>query len=113
MLFLLFNLFRRNFYGTIIGAKATTKRRLETQTHTSLTIPSRSAQKAASTGQDSTNHDTSSIIIQGATRLGVFRAKKRIEAIVTSVRSRIRATHFFGLPMNTAEFQEKFKEFQV
>lgn len=105
----------RAFYGTIIGAKASTKRRLEIQTRTTITVPPRTSQQTSSAdgNVDATNPDDCNIVIQGESRLCVHRARKSIEAMISSCRSRIKATHFYGLPMNTEEFQQRFHEFQV
>ncbi|XP_071160134.1 activating signal cointegrator 1 complex subunit 1-like [Mytilus edulis] len=87
------------FFKHIIGRKAETKRRLETETRTQIRIPKN--------GQDGP------IVIQGHDRKGVISAKTRIDLIVDGARQREPFTHFLSIPINNAKMQESFAEFRT
>lgn len=87
------------FFKHIIGRKAETKRRLETETRTQIRIPK--------PGQDGP------IVIVGHDRKGVISAKTRIDLIVDGARQREPFSHFLSIPINSQQIQESFSEFKT
>ncbi|XP_064285895.1 activating signal cointegrator 1 complex subunit 1 isoform X1 [Passer domesticus] len=85
-------------YKYIIGKKGETKKRLETETRTSISIP-----KPGVEGE---------IVITGQQRSGVTSARTRIDVLLDSFRKRQPFTHFLSLPLNQPAIQEKFLQFK-
>ncbi|XP_009097093.1 activating signal cointegrator 1 complex subunit 1 [Serinus canaria] len=85
-------------YKYIIGKKGETKKRLETETRTSISIP-----KPGVEGE---------IVITGQQRSGVVSARTRLEVLLDSFRRRQPFTHFLSLPLNQPAIQENFLHFK-
>ncbi|XP_074815067.1 activating signal cointegrator 1 complex subunit 1 isoform X3 [Natator depressus] len=82
----------------IIGKKGETRKRLETETRTSISIP-----KPGMEGQ---------IVITGQQRSGVISARTRIDVLVESFRKKQPFTHFLSFALNQPAIQEKFLQFK-
>ncbi|XP_034049573.1 activating signal cointegrator 1 complex subunit 1 [Thalassophryne amazonica] len=85
-------------YKYIIGKKGDTRRRLESDTKTSISIP-----KQGMEGQ---------IVITGPQRAAVSSAVTRVELLVESFRRKQPITHFLSLPLNNPKIQEGFLGFK-
>ncbi|XP_072439628.1 activating signal cointegrator 1 complex subunit 1 [Chiloscyllium punctatum] len=85
-------------YKYIIGKKGDTKRRLENETRTSITIP-----KPGIEGE---------IVITGQQRAGVASAQTRIEVMLESFRRKQPFTHFLSFAINQPNIQEQFLKFR-
>ncbi|XP_072347557.1 activating signal cointegrator 1 complex subunit 1 [Scyliorhinus torazame] len=85
-------------YKYVIGKKGETKRRLETETRTSITIP-----KLGMEGE---------IVITGQQRAGVASAQTRIEVMLESFRRKQPFTHFLSFAVNHPSIQEQFAKFK-
>ncbi|XP_041032320.1 activating signal cointegrator 1 complex subunit 1 [Carcharodon carcharias] len=85
-------------YKYVIGKKGETKRRLETETRTSITIP-----KPGMEGE---------IVITGQQRAGVASAQTRIEVMLESFRRKQPFTHFLSFAVNHSTIQEQFVKFK-
>ncbi|XP_067876549.1 activating signal cointegrator 1 complex subunit 1 isoform X1 [Heterodontus francisci] len=85
-------------YKYVIGKKGETKRRLETETRTSITIP-----KLGMEGE---------IVITGQQRAGVASAQTRIEVMLESFRRKQPFTHFLSFAINHLTIQEQFVKFK-
>lgn len=85
-------------YKYIIGKKGETKKRLETETRTSISIP-----KPGVEGE---------IVITGQHRSGVVSARTRIDVLVDSFRKKQPFTHFLSFALNQPALQEKFLQFK-
>ncbi|XP_013108145.1 activating signal cointegrator 1 complex subunit 1 [Stomoxys calcitrans] len=88
-----------SFYGGIIGFKGSTKRRIEAETHCDISIP----QKVPA-NKTSESH----IIIKGRTHNSVATARRKIQLLVSSLRKRMKATHFYGVPTNSGDIRSSF-----
>ncbi|XP_064615101.1 activating signal cointegrator 1 complex subunit 1-like [Liolophura sinensis] len=86
------------YFKFLFGRKGETKRRLETETETQLTIPGHGKEGP--------------IVIVGHHRKGVLSAKTRIELLVNSARQKLPSTHFLSLPMNSPEIKDSFQDFK-
>ncbi|XP_063224710.1 activating signal cointegrator 1 complex subunit 1 isoform X2 [Bacillus rossius redtenbacheri] len=86
------------FFPFIVGAKGTTRRRLENETKTQIRIP-RQNQKG-------------SIVITGESANGVRAARRRINLIVSGARLKQSFTHFFTIPMTSPNIREGFLKFK-
>ncbi|XP_069466617.1 activating signal cointegrator 1 complex subunit 1 [Ambystoma mexicanum] len=82
----------------IIGKKSETKRRLESETRTSISIP-----KPGLEGE---------IVITGQQRNGVISARTRIEVLAETFRKKQPFTHFLSFALNQPEIQENFQKFK-
>uniref|UniRef100_A0A803WBQ6 Activating signal cointegrator 1 complex subunit 1 n=1 Tax=Ficedula albicollis TaxID=59894 RepID=A0A803WBQ6_FICAL len=82
----------------IIGKKGETKKRLETETRTSISIP-----KPGVEGE---------IVITGQQRSGVVSARTRIDVLLDSFRKKQPFTHFLSFALNQPAIQEKFLQFK-
>ncbi|XP_043407461.1 activating signal cointegrator 1 complex subunit 1 isoform X3 [Chelonia mydas] len=87
-----------SLYKYIIGKKGETRKRLETETRTSISIP-----KPGMEGQ---------IVITGQQRSGVISARTRIDVLVESFRKKQPFTHFLSFALNQPAIQEKFLQFK-
>ncbi|XP_007895852.1 activating signal cointegrator 1 complex subunit 1 isoform X1 [Callorhinchus milii] len=85
-------------YKYVIGKKGETKRRLETETRTSITIP-----KPGVEGE---------IVITGQQQSGVISARTRIEVMLDSFRRKQPFTHFLSFAINHPKIQERFLKFK-
>ncbi|XP_068610329.1 activating signal cointegrator 1 complex subunit 1 isoform X1 [Brachionichthys hirsutus] len=85
-------------YKYIIGKKGETRRRLECDTKTSISIPKQGVE-----GQ---------IVITGSHRASVSSAATRIEVLTESFRKKQPFTHFLSFPLNGPEIQEGFLRFK-
>ncbi|XP_015263171.1 PREDICTED: activating signal cointegrator 1 complex subunit 1 isoform X3 [Gekko japonicus] len=85
-------------YKYIIGKKGETKKRLEMDTRTSISIP-----KPGAEGE---------IVITGQHRNGVISARTRIDVLVESFRKKQPFTHFLSFALNQPVIQEKFLQFK-
>ncbi|XP_067996449.1 activating signal cointegrator 1 complex subunit 1 isoform X6 [Melanerpes formicivorus] len=85
-------------YKYIIGKKGETKKRLETETRTSISIP-----KPGVEGE---------IVITGQHRGGVISARTRIDVLLDSFRKKQPFTHFLSIALNQPNIQERFLQFK-
>uniref|UniRef100_UPI00398E6E00 activating signal cointegrator 1 complex subunit 1 isoform X2 n=1 Tax=Pristiophorus japonicus TaxID=55135 RepID=UPI00398E6E00 len=85
-------------YKYVIGKKGETKRRLETETRTAISIP-----KPGVEGE---------IVITGQQRAGVASAQTRIEVMLESFRRKQPFTHFLSFAINHPAIQEQFVKFK-
>ncbi|KAG7492753.1 hypothetical protein MATL_G00018060 [Megalops atlanticus] len=85
-------------YKYIIGKKGETKKRLESETRTSINIPKQGVE-----GQ---------IVISGQQKASVTSAVTRIEVLVESFRRKQPFTHFLSFPLNHPQIQERFLKFK-
>lgn len=85
-------------YKYVIGKKGETKKRLETETRTSISIP-----KPGVEGE---------IVITGQQRSGVISARTRIDVLLDSFRKKQPFTHFLSFALNQPAVQEKFLQFK-
>nr|XP_020505650.1 activating signal cointegrator 1 complex subunit 1 [Labrus bergylta] len=85
-------------YKYIIGKKGETRRRLESDTKTSIGIPKQGVE-----GQ---------IVITGSHKAAVSSAVTRVEVLVESFRKKQPFTHFLSFPLNDAKVQEGFLTFK-
>ncbi|XP_030611088.1 activating signal cointegrator 1 complex subunit 1 isoform X2 [Archocentrus centrarchus] len=85
-------------YKYIIGKKGETRRRLESDTKTSISIP-----KPGVEGQ---------IVITGSSKAAVSSAVTRVEVLVESFRKKQPFTHFLSFPLNDSKIQEGFLRFK-
>ena len=87
------------FFPIIIGKKGTTKKRIETETKTRITIPK-------------VGVENEKIQVSGPSKFSVATACNRIDSIVSSARQRQGFTHFFSIPMNHPQIQKSFLKFK-
>uniref|UniRef100_A0A147B4Q2 Activating signal cointegrator 1 complex subunit 1 n=1 Tax=Fundulus heteroclitus TaxID=8078 RepID=A0A147B4Q2_FUNHE len=85
-------------YKYIIGKKGETRRRLEFDTKTTISIP-----KPGIEGQ---------IVITGSQKAAVSSAVTRVEVLVESFRKKQPFTHFLSFPLNDGKVQEGFQKFK-
>uniref|UniRef100_A0A8D0GYZ1 Activating signal cointegrator 1 complex subunit 1 n=1 Tax=Sphenodon punctatus TaxID=8508 RepID=A0A8D0GYZ1_SPHPU len=85
-------------YKYIIGKRGETRKRLEMETRTSISIP-----KPGVEGE---------IVIRGQQRGGVISARTRIDVLVESLRKKQPFTHFLSFALNQPVIQEKFLQFK-
>ncbi|XP_040291472.1 activating signal cointegrator 1 complex subunit 1 [Bufo bufo] len=82
----------------IIGKKAETKRNLESETRTSISIPRQGME--------------GDIVITGQSRNGVISARTRIELLAETFRKKQPFTHFLSFALNHPEIQDRFLQFK-
>ncbi|XP_056386439.1 activating signal cointegrator 1 complex subunit 1 isoform X2 [Hyla sarda] len=82
----------------IIGKKGETKRNLESETHTSISIPRQGME--------------GKIVITGHNRNGVISARTRIELLAETFRKKQPFTHFLSFALNQPEIQDSFLKFK-
>lgn len=85
-------------YKYIIGKKGETRKRLESETKTSISIPKQGVE-----GQ---------IVVTGAHRAAVASAVTRIEVLIDSFRRKQPFTHFLSFALNHPRVQEGFLRFR-
>lgn len=89
----------RTFWGSIIGAKGATRKRIENDTKAIISIP-RQAQHG-------------DVLITGSTKRSIILARRNIDVIVASSRQRLEYTHFISIPMISDEIKKNFITFKV
>ncbi|KAM3913762.1 activating signal cointegrator 1 complex subunit 1 [Leptodactylus fuscus] len=82
----------------IIGKKGETRRTLESDTRTSISIPRQGME--------------GDIVITGQNRNGVISARTRIELLAETFRKKQPFTHFLSFALNHPEIQERFLQFK-
>ncbi|KAK7919067.1 hypothetical protein WMY93_010351 [Mugilogobius chulae] len=85
-------------YKYIIGKKGETRRRLEHDTKTNISIPKQGVE-----GQ---------IVITGAQKSSVSSAITRVELLIDSFRKKQPFTHFLSFPLNDPKIQDGFLKFK-
>ncbi|MBN3302755.1 ASCC1 protein, partial [Amia calva] len=85
-------------YKYIIGKKGETRKRLESETKTSINIPKQGVE-----GQ---------IVITGQQRAAVTSALTRVELLIESFRRKQPFTHFLSFALNDSEIQDHFLKFK-
>nr|XP_048307688.1 activating signal cointegrator 1 complex subunit 1 isoform X3 [Myodes glareolus] len=85
-------------YKHIVGKRGDTKKKIEMETKTSISIP-----KPGQEGE---------IVITGQHRNGVISARTRIDVLLDTFRRRQPFTHFLSFFLNEVEVQERFLKFQ-
>ncbi|GAB5578463.1 activating signal cointegrator 1 complex subunit 1 isoform X2 [Prionailurus iriomotensis] len=85
-------------YKHIVGKRGDTRKKLEVETKTSISIP-----KPGQEGE---------IVITGQHRSGVISARTRIDVLLLTFRRKQPFTHFLAFFLNEVEVQERFLKFQ-
>lgn len=111
----------RAFYGFIIGYKGSVKKKIETETNTSIIVP-----------KINSNHEEIGmnlfciiflliylicfsylfiifVEIVGKSRASVISCRRRIDLLIESSRNKIRFTHFISIPLNTEIIMRNFE----
>lgn len=83
------------FFGVLIGAKGSTKKRIETETKTTLKVPPLGAADGA-------------VVVSGLQRDAVASARRRIELIVLGARLKQQPTHFLCVPIVQPAIKDQF-----
>eukprot|EP00041_Stephanoeca_diplocostata_P031122 m.962604 g.962604 ORF g.962604 m.962604 type:complete len:360 (-) comp23892_c0_seq11:2528-3607(-) len=87
------------FMGKLIGHKGEFKRRLEADTETKISIPSRK--------------DASEVVtIRGKELRAVESCRTRIELLIVNVMQSARPTHFLSIPLLSREFEQSLVHFR-
>ncbi|XP_069935937.1 activating signal cointegrator 1 complex subunit 1 [Cherax quadricarinatus] len=86
------------YISYIIGSKGATKKRIESETYTTLRFPGK--------GQPG------DIVVTGKDVKTVRQARLKIELLVEQARKKSPFTHFLSIPLNKPAIQEKFLEFK-
>lgn len=88
------------FYGQIVGAKGTTKKRIESETKTVIKVP-----RPGSTDGN--------IEVFGSSRSGVATARRRIELLVIGARHKQIFTHFISVPVaHQPTIRDRYRQFK-
>lgn len=82
-----------------MGAKGTTKKRIQFETKTTIKIPKQ--------GVDGL------VEIVGSTKQSVISARRRLELIIMAARQKQDKTHFLCVPVTDQNVREKFVQFKV
>ncbi|XP_060796158.1 activating signal cointegrator 1 complex subunit 1 isoform X3 [Neoarius graeffei] len=85
-------------YKYIIGKKGETRRRLEAETKTTISIPKQGVEGL--------------IVITGSHKAAVASAVTRVEVLIESFRRKQPFTHFLSFALNHPQIQEGFKRFK-
>ncbi|CAL7941907.1 unnamed protein product [Xylocopa violacea] len=88
----------KSFFPFIIGSKHAVRKRLETETKTTIQIPK--------LGQDG------DIVIIGFHRKGILKARRRINLLIEASRKKLDFTHFLSIPLNEGHIIMKFNMFK-
>jgi len=88
-----------SLFSQIIGSKGSTKKRIETETNTRITVP-RQGEKG-------------DIVVRGQSAKDVKNARRRLETIVHQARMKRDPTHFACFPLNYPTIIESSKKFKV
>ncbi|XP_029164380.1 uncharacterized protein LOC114935663 [Nylanderia fulva] len=86
------------YYSYIIGTKGTMRKKLETETKTTIEIPKKGKE----------GH----IVITAADHKSIISARHRIDLLVESLRKKIRYTHFLSIPLNKKGIIDNFNAFK-
>ncbi|XP_076300158.1 activating signal cointegrator 1 complex subunit 1 isoform X2 [Lasioglossum baleicum] len=86
------------FFPVIIGAKHSTRKKIEAETKTTIQIPK--------VGQDG------DIVIIGFYHKGIISARRRIDLLIAATRKKHPYTHFLSVPLNEDHIMMKFNEFK-
>ncbi|XP_076236508.1 activating signal cointegrator 1 complex subunit 1 [Calliopsis andreniformis] len=89
----------KSFFPFIIGAKNAVRKRLETESKTTIQIPR--------LGEDG------DIAIIGYDHQGIRTARRRINLIIESSRKRLNTTHFLSIPLNEGCIIMEFRKFKM
>ncbi|XP_017012486.3 activating signal cointegrator 1 complex subunit 1 [Drosophila takahashii] len=87
----------KSFYGGLIGLKGSTKRRIEEETRTEIYVPRQ-------------NEKSNDVVIRGKQRSQLCAALRQIRHLITSLRKKMKPTHFLAVAMNSGEVQKRFVE---
>ncbi|EZA56279.1 activating signal cointegrator 1 complex subunit 1 isoform X2 [Ooceraea biroi] len=87
------------FYANIIGAKGSTRKRLESETGTTIEVPRKGK--------------VADIAILGRDRKAIISARHRIDLLIEDVRKKKRYTHFLSIPLNKQEIIDNFNSFKT
>ncbi|KAL7048892.1 hypothetical protein ACKWTF_003518 [Chironomus riparius] len=87
------------FYSQIIGTKGATKKRLEQETSTQLTVPKMGSRD-------------SNVLIIGKSRKDIISMRNRLDLIVVSGRAKQNFTHFLSIAFTSSQIQENFNKFK-
>ncbi|XP_037050921.1 activating signal cointegrator 1 complex subunit 1 isoform X1 [Bradysia coprophila] len=85
-------------YGVLVGAKGSTKKRIQFETKTTIKIPKQ--------GVDGP------VEIVGSTKSSVISARRRLELIILAARTKQEKTHFLCVPVKHQTVREKFVQFK-
>ncbi|KAJ6643917.1 Activating signal cointegrator 1 complex subunit 1 [Pseudolycoriella hygida] len=85
-------------YGVLVGAKGSTKKRIQFETKSTIKIPKQ--------GVDGL------VEIVGATKQSVISARRRLELIIIAARHKQDKTHFLCVPVVGQNIREKFVQFK-
>ena len=88
----------KTFFPFIIGSKNAVRKRLETETRTTIQVPK--------VGQDG------DIVIVGSDPKGIITARHRIDLLMEATRKKIPITHFISIPFNEGHIIMKFNMFK-
>jgi activating signal cointegrator complex subunit 1 len=87
------------FHSQIIGSKGATKKRLEQETSSQITVPK-------------INTKDTTVVIKSSSKRNVVAARNRLDLIVIAGRSKLQFTHFLSVPFTTAEIQKNYAQFK-
>ncbi|CAK9810796.1 Activating signal cointegrator 1 complex subunit 1 [Anthophora quadrimaculata] len=87
----------KSFFPFIAGSKHAVRKRLETETKTLIQIPK--------LGQDG------DLVITGVDRMGIIKARHRINLLMEATRKKLDSTHFLSIPVNIPEIIKEFNLF--
>ncbi|KMY92652.1 activating signal cointegrator 1 complex subunit 1 [Drosophila simulans] len=87
----------KSFYGGLIGMKGSTKRRIEEETRTEIFVPR-------------PNDRSNEVTIKAKQRSQICAALRQIQHLVTSLRKKMKPTHFLAVALNSGEVKERFME---
>ncbi|XP_003705532.3 activating signal cointegrator 1 complex subunit 1 [Megachile rotundata] len=88
----------KSFFPFIIGSKNAVRKKLETETKTTIQIPKM--------GQDG------DIVIIGSDHKGIMTARHRINLLTEATRKRLQCTHFLSVPLNEGRIIMNFNMFK-
>lgn len=86
-------------YGSIIGARGTRRREIETDTNTLIKVPRQG--------------ESGDIIVTGSSERDVITARNRINLIVLKIRDKHPITHFVSVPIKSTQIKSNFEIFKV
>lgn len=87
-------------HGSIIGIKGQVKRKIETETSATITVPPKADNVAP-------------IQIAGPTPNIVLKGKRRVEMILMDARFKQPFNHFISIPVYSDEIRKNFLKFKV
>ncbi|XP_066597743.1 activating signal cointegrator 1 complex subunit 1 isoform X2 [Prorops nasuta] len=89
----------RSMLGYIIGAKHATRKKLESDTGTTIQIPK--------------HEENSNITIIGSYQKGITSARRKIDFIIENSRFKLDMTHFISIPVNNQDIMDNFESFKM